>query len=1052
MQLLKSLGLLRIDEHSQGDGKVGVHLLMGGANSGEWQIYPEHYAVMIGTQDMLLSRAMNRGYAAPRARWPMEFGLLNQDCLWVMDEVQLMDVGLATSGQLQAFRGECDSVGKSLRPCFTWWMSATLQAHWLAKSPDTAAVLAKLPETRILPADRAGHLWDDVSKPCELLPAMDEKAFARLIVDRHIESGNGGDGPTLVVINTVERATRIAEAVRCDKRLKGAGTDVRLVHSRFRPAEREQWLEMFLNKSACVPGTDRIVVATQVIEAGVDVSAGVLLTELAPWPSLVQRFGRCARWGGTARVFVIDLNPKDDKSPAPYSKGELDAARSALAHLSDVAPLHLEAFEESHPELLPGLYPYDPPHLLLRHELHELFDTTPDLSGADIDISRFIRSGEERDLHVFWAEVPEKEGPPANLRPSREALCAVPFLKLREWLCGDRKSKPLLKEFRKKVWVWDWLAGAWKFATEAREFYPGQTVLLAVECGGYDQNMGWSPKSKFNAPLIATDPPTGQEKADSAQDDESLSETVRWQTIATHGQQVGREAASIGRCLADSYAGLLDLAGRWHDAGKVHEAFNGSIVAADRPDRPDLAKAPKTAWKRGRALYPMPDGSRRPGFRHELASTLALFGVLRRHQPDHPALLGPWRELLEAAGMPPEIAPTPVVPPTPLECEILNLDAARFDLLAYLVCSHHGKVRLAWHACTADQTATRGRLRIRGIDDCENLPAVLLVAGDGELHRLPATSLDLAPAAAGLNPKTGAGWTERVLGLLDRHGPFTLAWLEALLRAADQRASRIPDPDPLLENPDGRTGLDESDRKLAEAAPRGKVAAASAGDSAPRGELHGDGGRAGGRDGDPGTTQPPHSATRYVDTTLGTLSYRQLALHLSDRVADVEAAIARRASASQTLDEYFLLDLHGHLCRDLVPAIAGRWRTRDVLVGNHEPPPSCRVPLLMREYAADLSERMAHARRNPGQRLLETLAFAEGQLLHIHPFEDFNGRVTRLFLIEVLYRLDLPIVDPAAASPTEAQRYFAALRAYDRRDNAPLMAIWQGRFQQEKTP
>ena len=34
----------------------------------------------------------------------MEFGLLNQDCLWTLDEIQLMDVGLATTAQLQAFR------------------------------------------------------------------------------------------------------------------------------------------------------------------------------------------------------------------------------------------------------------------------------------------------------------------------------------------------------------------------------------------------------------------------------------------------------------------------------------------------------------------------------------------------------------------------------------------------------------------------------------------------------------------------------------------------------------------------------------------------------------------------------------------------------------------------------------------------------------------------------------------------------------------------------------------------------------------------------------
>jgi CRISPR-associated endonuclease/helicase Cas3 len=119
------------------EGKVGVHLLMGGADQGgEWNLYPEETAVFIGTQDMALSRALNRGYAAPRARWPMELGLLSHDVLWVLDEVQLMDVGLATSAQLQAFFD--DDASSSLRPRLSWWMSATLQSSWL-RSVDTAA-------------------------------------------------------------------------------------------------------------------------------------------------------------------------------------------------------------------------------------------------------------------------------------------------------------------------------------------------------------------------------------------------------------------------------------------------------------------------------------------------------------------------------------------------------------------------------------------------------------------------------------------------------------------------------------------------------------------------------------------------------------------------------------------------------------------------------------------------------------------------------------------------------------------------------------------------
>jgi len=37
---------------------------MGGEEKTEWDLYPEREAILIGTQDMLLSRALNRGSAA----------------------------------------------------------------------------------------------------------------------------------------------------------------------------------------------------------------------------------------------------------------------------------------------------------------------------------------------------------------------------------------------------------------------------------------------------------------------------------------------------------------------------------------------------------------------------------------------------------------------------------------------------------------------------------------------------------------------------------------------------------------------------------------------------------------------------------------------------------------------------------------------------------------------------------------------------------------------------------------------------------------------------
>lgn len=1028
---------------------VHVHALMGGLDAGDWHLVPEHEAVLVGTQDMLLSRALNRGYAAPRARWPMDFGLLNQDCLWVMDEVQLMDVGLATSGQLQAFREQEAALGGPRRPCKTWWMSATLQPSWLQISPDTGPAMGELPQTRIASAERRGRLWDDVSKPMSIEAIAGPKKLAARVAGAHLAAGRGAQGPTLVVLNRVDDAIAAYEALVADKALRG--TEVRLVHSRFRPAERAGWRSAFLNRAACAPGTDRIIVATQVVEAGVDLSAAVLVTELAPWASLVQRFGRCARWGGMAQVIVADGSANDDKAAAPYASAELEAARQALALLRDVSPRELEAFEDAHPGLLLRLYPYAPQHLLLRHEIDELFDTAADLSGADIDISRFIRSGEERDLQVFWRTMEAGAWPPAAIRAQRDELCTVPFLRARDWLCD--KGQRLRQGVR--AWVWDWVEGAWIVA-ERRHLYPGQTVLIAADVGGYDAQRGWTPKGRQTVrplPLLPAipAPDAAAAAADGAENDESLSAAAGWQTIAFHGRQVGRHARALAATLAPAHAALFDLAGRWHDVGKAHPAFQGSLRSHGLGG--DIAKAPAAAWFSGQQLYRMPDSSVRRGLRHELASTLALFALMRRCRSDHPALLGPWRDLLSQLPG----AETPLTQPsspdalTPLESEVLALDAAAFDLLLYLVCSHHGKVRMSWHASPADQAAHDSALRIRGVRAGDVLPAVVLADGQGQSHLLPAAELVLAPAAAGMNPHTGRGWTERVLGLLQRHGPFALAWLEALMRAADQRATReTAQNDPILAARSTAHGLEGIDSALAGTAARGEAPPPLGQHSAQRGAQLRAGGRAGGS-GDAGSrTRPPTHATRYHQTSLGRLSYLELAPHLALAAQGVESQIEAGVFDEQALDENLVVELHRRLCIELTPQLVG-WRRDPVQVGTHEPPEPFRVPMLMREYALDLAARLAASSSPIDDRLLETLAFAEGRLLSIHPFADFNGRATRLFLRLLLRRLDLPDVD-LVPDPEHPQPYFEALRAGDRRDWHPLAELWRQRFIQGARP
>lgn len=176
------------------------------------------------------------------------------------------------------------------------------------------------------------------------------------------------------------------------------------------------------------------------------------------------------------------------------------------------------------------------------------------------------------------------------------------------------------------------------------------------------------------------------------------------------------------------------------------------------------------------------------------------------------------------------------------------------------------------------------------------------------------------------------------------------------------------------------------------------------------------------------------------------MSYTELAPLLADRVAVVEASILAGDYEKQPLDEWLLLDLHRRICGDLVPEWAGKWRDIEVHVGRLKPSAPFQLPVLMRDYALDLQARWSAATTGPDDLLLELLAFAEGRFLTIHPFRDFNGRTIRLFLVELLQRLDLPEVILAAESEGERQTYFQALEAADKLDWRPLVEIWRRRL------
>jgi CRISPR-associated endonuclease/helicase Cas3 len=107
------------------------------------------------------------------------------------------------------------------------------------------------------------------------------------------------------------------------------------------------------------------------------------------------------------------------------------------------------------------------------------------------------------------------------------------------------------------------------------------------------------------------------------------------------------------------------------------------------------------------------------------------------------------------------------------------------DLAAYLVAAHHGKVRLSIRALPGEEKPKdAGAKFARGIHDGDALPEARL----GEEVK-SALTLDLEPMLLGESSAGEPSWMDRMLTLRDEIGVFRLAYLEALMVAADCRAS-----------------------------------------------------------------------------------------------------------------------------------------------------------------------------------------------------------------------------------------------------------------------
>jgi len=168
------------------------------------------------------------------------------------------------------------------------------------------------------------------------------------------------DRCSLVICNTVQRAQE--KYWQMKDRAEKRGIEVVLLHSRLTSADRTFRSGHIMHelgqaskkwdgdirygwKNGAYYGKNIIVVATQVVEVGLDISVQTLHTELAPANSLIQRAGRCARFA-QQKGKVIVYPPRDAEgreiSSRPYDKPICDKTWEALHDVDK----HIVGFKE----------------------------------------------------------------------------------------------------------------------------------------------------------------------------------------------------------------------------------------------------------------------------------------------------------------------------------------------------------------------------------------------------------------------------------------------------------------------------------------------------------------------------------------------------------------------------------------------------------------------------------------------------------------------------------------------------------------------------------